>query len=344
MKKMTKCTFPTERAEQSAVLMAFPHGGTDWADDLKKALTPFVRIASTIASFEPLIVICDDVERTKELFCYTRNITFVQLPTNDTWARDFGPITVCENGRRKFLDFTFNAWGGKFESALDDAVTSRLVEAGVLRGEYENVDFVLEGGSIESDGKGTLLTTSKCLLNPNRNPGMTKVEIEEFLKLKLCIERILWLDFGELEGDDTDAHIDTLARFIDEESIAYVSCDDREDPHYEELKRMERQLRSFRTKGGDPYRLVPLPMPSAKYKDGGRLPATYANFLVINGAVLLPVYRDEKDEEAKRILRESFPGREIVPIDCLKLIEQGGSLHCVTMQIPKCRAAAAQTW
>ncbi|BBG65046.1 agmatine deiminase [Hydrogenimonas sp.] len=316
--------------------MAFPHAGTDWADDLKRALTPFVRIASTIAYSERLIIVCDDAKSTKELFCDIRNITFAEIPTDDTWARDFGPITVCENGKRRFLDFTFNAWGGKFESSLDNGVTAKLVEAGILEGEYEKVDFVLEGGSVESDGKGTLLTTSKCLLNPNRNPGMTKERIEEFLKEKLCLERILWLDYGELEGDDTDAHIDTLARFVDEETIAYVSCDDESDSHYEELKKMEQQLRNFRTAGGKPYRLVPLPMPSVKFKDGKRLPATYANFLITNRSLLLPVYGDRKDEEAKEIMRSLFPEREIVPINCLKLIEQGGSLHCVTMQIPAC--------
>lgn len=314
--------------------MAFPHAGTDWADDLKGALTPFVRIASSIAYNEPLLLICDDADKTRDLFCETRNITFVELPTNDTWARDFGPITIYENGVRKFLDFTFNGWGNKFQSDLDNAVTQQLVQKGILFGGYEKVDFVLEGGSIESDGNGTLMTTSRCLLNPNRNPEWTKEDIEDFLKEKLCIERILWLDHGELEGDDTDAHIDTLARFVDEKTIAYVACDDPEDSHYEELKKMETQLQSFTTSAGEPYRLVPLPLPSPKYKDGRRLPATYANFLITNHALLLPIYRDEKDKAVTDLFRSLFPTREVIPIDCSKLIEQGGSLHCVTMQIP----------
>jgi agmatine deiminase len=334
MTKMTTCTFPTEWHRQDAVLMAFPHAGTDWADDLKGALTPFVRIASSIAYNEPLLLICDDADKTRDLFCETRNITFVQLPTNDTWARDFGPITIYENGVRKFLDFTFNGWGNKFQSDLDNAVTQQLVQKGILFGGYEKVDFVLEGGSIESDGNGTLMTTSRCLLNPNRNPEWTKEDIEDFLKEKLCIERILWLDHGELEGDDTDAHIDTLARFVDEKTIAYVACNDPEDVHYEELKKMEAQLQSFTTKAGEPYRLVPLPLPSPKYKDGQRLPATYANFLITNHALLLPIYRDEKDKAVTDLFHSLFPTREVIPIDCSKLIEQGGSLHCVTMQIP----------
>ncbi len=334
MTKMTACTFPTEWHRQDAVLMAFPHEGTDWAKDLKGALTPFVRIASSIAYNEPLIIVCDDAEKTKQLFCEIRNITFVELPTNDTWARDFGPITVYIDGKRKFLDFTFNGWGGKFESALDNAVTKELVKKGYLYGDYEKVDFVLEGGSVESDGKGTLLTTSRCLLNPNRNPHMSKTQIEEFLKEKLCLERILWLDYGELEGDDTDAHIDTLARFVDERTIAYVACDDPKDSHYKELKKMEEQLKSFHTLEGEPYRLVPLPLPSPKYKEGRRLPATYANFLITNHALLLPIYSDKKDKKMIELFKTMFPSREVIPIECSKLIEQGGSLHCATMQIP----------
>jgi len=334
--KTTACTFPTEWHRQDAVLMAFPHEGTDWArSGLKAALTPFVRIASAIAYNEPVIILCRDAESVKSHFCDIRNITFVEIPFNDTWTRDYGPITVYENGTRKFLDFTFNGWGGKFESALDDAVTAELVKRGYLYGAYEKVDFVLEGGSVETDGEGTLLTTSRCLLNPNRNPDRTKDEIEKFLKEKLCVRRILWLDHGELAGDDTDAHIDTLARFVDEETIAHVTCDDPEDPHYEELAKMKEQLKSFRTQSGDPYRLVPLPLPSPKFDgEGNRLPATYANFLVTNHAILLPTYDDPLDKEMVDLFKELFPTREVIPINCMKLIEQGGSLHCSTMQIP----------
>ncbi len=334
--KTTACTFPTEWHRQDAVLMAFPHEGTDWArSGLKAALTPFVRIASAIAYNEPVIILCRDAESVKSHFCDIRNITFVEIPFNDTWTRDYGPITIYENGTRKFLDFTFNGWGGKFESALDDAVTAELVKRGYLYGAYEKVDFVLEGGSVETDGEGTLLTTSRCLLNPNRNPDRTKDEIEKFLKEKLCVRRILWLDHGELAGDDTDAHIDTLARFVDEETIAHVTCDDPEDPHYEELAKMKEQLKSFRTESGDPYRLVPLPLPSPKFDgEGNRLPATYANFLVTNHAILLPTYDDPLDKEMVDLFKELFPTREVITINCMKLIEQGGSLHCSTMQIP----------
>ena len=318
--------------------MAFPHENSDWADDLKGALTPFVRIASSIAWKEPLIIVCDDAEKLKPHFCYLDRITFVEIPTDDTWIRDFGPITIYEKGERKFLDFTFNAWGGKFESALDNVVTEALVKKGYLYGGYEKIDFVLEGGSIETDGAGTLLATARCLLNPNRNPGFDKPQIESLLKDKLGVTRILWLHHGELAGDDTDAHIDTLARFVDEKTIAYVACDDPEDEHYEELKKMEAELQGFTMPDGRPYRLIPLPLPQAKYDDKGRrLPATYANFLITNDAVLLPVYDDPKDKEMVALFAKLFPGREIIPINCLKLIEQGGSLHCSTMQVPAFR-------
>ena len=332
---MTACTFPTEWHRQESVLMALPHEGTDWAGDLKRALTPFVRIASSIAWNQPLLLLCQDAKSAKELFCDTRNITFIETAYNDTWTRDYGPITVYRDGRRTFLDFTFNGWGNKFESALDDGVTKTLVDKGYLYGDYEKIDFVLEGGSIETDGRGTLLTTTRCLLNPNRNPTYDKKAIEALLEDKLCVDRILWLHHGELAGDDTDAHIDTLARFIDERTIAYVTCDDPSDPHYDPLGEMAEELATFRTKEGRPYRLVPLPLPAPKYdKAGKRLPATYANFLIANHVLLLPTYADAEDRAMVALFKTLFPDKEIIPIDCLPLIEQGGSLHCSTMQIP----------
>ena len=326
---------PAEWEKQDAVLMAFPHEATDWAEDLRSALTPFVRIASAVAWDQPLVLLCRDQESVKPHFCDTRNITFLELPYNDTWTRDYGPVTVYEEGRRKFLDFTFNGWGGKFTANLDNAVTETLVKKGYLFGEYEKIDFVLEGGSIESDGQGTLLTTARCLLHPNRNPSYTQAQIETLLKEKLGVQRILWLEEGELLGDDTDAHIDTLARFVDTQTIAHVTCDDPNDPHYERLGRMREQIKSFRTQENRPYRLVPLPLPAPKYdKKGNRLPATYANYLVTNKAVLLPTYDDPKDKEMVALFQTLYPGREIIPINCLPLIRQGGSLHCSTMQIP----------
>ena len=321
--------------------MSFPHKKTDWYDpsdpkSLDAALSPFIRIAQAIAYKEPVYIVCDDKKRISDMFCSTFNMIFWELPTNDTWIRDYGYISIEENGERKLLDFTFDGWGGKFDAELDNNVNRSLYNTGLMgTTPLEHIDFVLEGGSIESDGAGTILTTSTCLCNPNRNGGLSKTEVEKKLREYLGATRILWLDHGYLAGDDTDSHIDTLARFVDRETIAYVKCEDEKDEHYESLRAMETQLRSFRRADGAPYRLVPLPMPAAKFNaKGHRLPATYANFLISNGALIFPTYEDrENDKKAEHIFRELFPDREIIPVNCTKLIEQGGSLHCSTMQI-----------
>ena len=234
------------------------------------------------------------------------------------------------------LDFTFNGWGLKFASDKDNQITRRAVETEILKGRYINrLGFVLEGGSIESDGMGTLLTTSECLLSPNRNGQLNKVEIEEYLRSTFHLERVLWLDYGYLAGDDTDSHIDTLARFCSPDTIAYVQCRDVNDEHYEELHRMEEQLKTFRTLAGEPYRLLALPMADKIEAEGERLPATYANFLIMNDAVLYPTYNQpENDMHAKEVMQMAFPKHEIEGVDCRALIKQHGSLHCVTMQYP----------
>ena len=234
------------------------------------------------------------------------------------------------------LDFCFNGWGMKFAANYDNQINRRLFESGMLKGAYRNcLDFVLEGGSIESDGRGTLLTTSTCLLAPNRNETKNRKDIETYLKSLFHMEQILWLDYGYLAGDDTDSHVDTLARMCPDDTIVYVKCTDCQDEHYDELRKMEEQLKTFRTLGGEPYRLLPLPMADAVECEGERLPATYANFLIMNEAVLYSTYNQpEHDALAARVLAEAFPGREIVGIDCRVLIKQHGSLHCVTMQYP----------
>ncbi len=317
---------PAEWEKQDCVLMVFPHANSDWADELLSAKSVFVKMASAICYKQKLILICDDIKSTKELFCYHNNISFVKLKTNDTWIRDFGPISIYDDNRRKLIDFQFNGWGGKFDFDFDNIISKQLFEQLCFK------DFVLEGGSIDSDGASTILTTSKCLLNPNRNPNLTKSEIEEVLKTTLGAKRVLWLNNGFLLGDDTDAHIDTLARFIDKDTIAYVTCD-KDDEHHNSLKKMEDELKSFKTIEGNSYKLIPLPLPSAIYKDGRRLPATYANFLIINHAILLPIYDDILDTKMIELFKILFPNREIIPINSLRLIEEGGSIHCSTMNI-----------
>ena len=327
---------PAEWQKQRAVLMAFPHENSDWNNDLKSALTPFIRTAQAIAYTTPVYIICDDIEEVSSLFCSPRNLSFIEIETNDTWIRDFGYISVIEDGEVKLLDFKFDAWGGKFEFALDNEVNKKLHKKGYMGViPLESIDFVLEGGAIESDGLGTILTTSACLCNDNRNGGLSKDEVEEKLKEYLGAKRVLWLDHGYLAGDDTDSHVDTLARFVSTDTIMYVQCLDEDDEHYIELQKMEEQLKDFKDSDGNFYNLLPLPLPSAKYdEEHNRLPATYVNFLITNGALIYPTYSVEEDKIAHEIFKDFFVDREIIPVECSRFIEEGGSLHCSTMQIP----------
>ncbi|MBR4296619.1 MAG: agmatine deiminase family protein [Bacteroidaceae bacterium] len=332
-----------EWGKVSGVQLTWPHAGTDWNYMLEEVTACYLQLAYAIASRTQLLIVTPHLEDLQKLLAtkfpkhVLDNITIFECPTNDTWARDHGPITYAiPDGHLQLLDFRFNGWGGKFEATLDNKITKALTEAGILKGEYINhLDFELEGGSIESDGAGTLLTTSECLLNPNRNPELSKEDIEKRLKEWFGLERILWLDHGYLAGDDTDSHIDTLARLCPNNTIAYVQCTDTTDEHYEALQAMEEQLRTFTTTDGDPYNLVPLPMAAPAYdEDGERLPATYANYLVVNNAVLYPTYATPQiDQLAALQLAKAFPGYELVGIDCTALIRQHGSLHCAAMQL-----------
>lgn len=334
---------PPEWYPQSAIQLTWPHLSTDWEYMIEDVTACYVRIAVEILKRQKLIVVCHDddlvryqLQEYKHLF---DNLICVQLPTNDTWARDHSGISVFKNGEKHIYDFTFNGWGLKFASDLDNQITRGLHAQKIFRDDVEldnHKDFVLEGGALESDGKGTLLTTSECLLSPNRNSYLSKDGIEDYLKEVFGLDRVLWLDHGYLAGDDTDSHIDTLARYCDEHTIVYVKCDDKEDEHYEALSKMETRLETFTDYKGKPYDLIPLPMAKAVYdEDNTRLPATYANFLILNGAVLVPFYNDkERDEEARLQLQKAFLDREVIGIDCSPLIRQHGSLHCITMQYP----------
>jgi agmatine deiminase len=333
-----------EWAPQSGVMLTWPHEHGDWATRLKQVEPVFTEIARQVSRREKVLISCYDqghrehVERQLSAAGVDRGRVVLRVvPSNDTWARDHGPLTVTCQNEPLLLDFGFNGWGGKYGHELDNQITRRLYAQDTFgAAPLQTVDLILEGGSIEVDGSGTLLTTERCLLAPTRNPRVTREQLEQRLKELLGINRILWLHHGYLAGDDTDSHIDTLARFCDRNTIAYVSCDDPTDEHYAELRAMEQELRAFRTADGQPYHLVPLPWPRAKLDDdGNRLPATYANVLVINGAVLVPTYEDPADGVALARLGECFPDREIVAVDCLPLIYQFGSLHCVTMQLPE---------
>ena len=305
---------PAEWEPQSGVQLTWPHAATDWAPMLDDIVAVYDEMAREIRKREQLLI--------------------VPPPSNDTWARDHGFITlVNDKGGVRLLDFQFNGWGEKFPAEIDNTLNRRIYDEGHVQGEYvDHLDFVLEGGSIESDGRGTIFTTSCCLLAPHRNQPLTQQEIEDRLKEWLCADRIVWLNHGSLLGDDTDGHIDTLVRICPDDTLLYIGGDD----DHPDLALMEQELRDLRTLDGQPYRLLRLPLPRPIYDDGDRLPATYANFLVINGAVLVPTYaQPDLDGEAMRIIGEAFPGRDIVGIDCRPVIRQHGSLHCCTMQYPE---------
>ncbi len=340
MKNILEIEFPAEWATQSGVQLTWPHAETDWNDQLEEVTACYVNIAHEILQREKLLIVCKNKEEViRSLGAFdSERVIFRETQTNDTWARDHGAISVIVNDKPYIYDFTFNGWGLKFAANHDNQITKYLYQNQTFAPEVGYKDMkhcILEGGSIESDGCGTILTTSQCLLSPNRNGYKDKAEITDYLQLVFGAKRILWLNKGFLSGDDTDSHIDTLARFCDPETIAYVRCEDENDIHYKELTLMERELQSFKTLEGKPYRLIALPMADEVIDEGERLPATYANFLVINGAVLVPFYQSPQDEAAKTLLQEAFPDREIIGINCLPLIKQHGSLHCITMQFPK---------
>ena len=335
---------PAEWMPQSGVMLTWPRRESPWGAQRPSVEAVFLRLAAEIARRELVLIVIEDERERARIMQELRGqgtdpdkLRFATAPSNDVWARDHGPIVVWRGAQTVLLDFRFNGWGRKYASDEDDRITRRLHDQGVFgRHAREPVDLVLEGGSIESDGTGTLLTTARCLLSPTRNPKLARNGVEEQLAAWLGARRVLWLEHGFLAGDDTDSHVDTLARFCDPKTIAYVSCEDPGDEHYDELSAMGAELAALRTAAGKPYRLVPLPWPRARLEDSGeRLPATYANFLIINGAVLVPLYDDPADGEALTRLAACFPGREIVGIPALPLIRQYGSVHCVTMQLPK---------
>ncbi len=322
---------------QSAVLIAWPNAETDWSVNLSDAIACYTQIAKAILNRQPLIVLAHQPEKVHQQLQHS-NLRVVQYHFDDTWLRDYGPIAVEENRQLQLLDFQFNGWGLKFACRADNEATYFLHQQKVLNPQLPllSTGFVLEGGAIETDGAGTLLTTSNCLCSYHRNPHLSQQQIELELLHYLGIKRVLWLDHGHLAGDDTDAHIDTLARFCSSDTIAYVQCTDQKDEHYKALQQMEQQLQHFTQADGSPYQLVPLPMPAAIYAtDGHRLPATYANFLIINGAVLAPTYGVAEDNLALKQLQKCFPQHELVSINCRALIEQHGSLHCMSMQLAK---------
>ncbi|MBQ0056655.1 MAG: agmatine deiminase family protein [Bacteroidales bacterium] len=373
---------PAEWEPQSFVQIAWPHADTDWNPYLQSAVECYRNVAREVSLREDLIIVTPEPESVREILNDTPGVMMdrihiLEVPTNDTWARDHAFLTLVgesgmegiedkedkgdkgdkedkgdkgDKGGKILSDFCFNGWGQKFASNFDNRINEHTFEwlSQNLKGEVSYADnrrIVLEGGSVESDGCGTLLTTTSCLMAPNRNYYETKAEAEEMLRRTLNAKHILWLDNSWLDGDDTDGHIDTVARLCPNDTIVYVQCTDPEDEHFGTLSAMERELMALRTIDGRPFRLIPVPLPDPVIEGNfayfveeereQRLPATYANFLIVNGAVLMPTYgQPAKDRQAMEALQDAFPDREIVGIDCQVLVRQHGSLHCITMQYP----------
>ena len=326
---------------QRGILMAWPDSKTDWLENLEEAQKCYQDIINILLNYTDVCLICREKQVVELTFTEKKGqVVFIEASYDDTWARDFGPIAVRdEEDRIRFLDFGFNGWGKKFDAENDNLINLALLKNELLPNLTDHRQFILEGGSIETDGHGTLLSTTHCLLAPNRNQPMDLKAIEDYLSKSLGIKRFLWLTSGYLAGDDTDSHIDTLARFCSPKTIAYVQCQDSSDEHYEALHAMEAQLKRFTDTSGEPYNLVPLPMASATYDaTRQRLPATYANFLILNEAVLVPTYDSPVDEQAITQLEKAFPDKSVVGVNCNALIKQHGSLHCITMQIPQSNA------
>ena len=337
-------TLPAEWAPQSGVMLTWPHTQSDWAANLEAVERVYLQLAQAICPRELLLLVCHDRDHQQHVQhvlsaagISQSQIRFARQTSNDSWARDHGPICVSENGQPRLLDFQFNGWGGKYPHDLDNRITAGLHAAGYFGAvPLDSLELVLEGGSIDSDGEGSLLTTRACLGHPGRNPRLSISEIEQQLKHLLGVERILWLQHGELAGDDTDSHVDMLARFCNPRTIAHSACTDPNDEHFVALSAMQQELAAMRRPDGQAYELVALPIPQSIYnKEGQRLPASYANFLIINGAVLVPQYGEEADAVALARLTACFPSRDVMGIDCRAVIEQFGSLHCLTMQLPE---------
>ncbi len=296
-----KTRIPAEWEEQEALIVVFPPKQSDWAHSIEEIHQTYLTFISTIARFQKCLVICEDKTALANLLPSLQNIELIEMLTNDTWIRDFGGINVYKNHKRRTYDFVFNAWGNKFEANMDNGITKRLFDEGHLKGKLKSLDFVLEGGSIDSNGHGVMLSTAYCLFEENRNAHLSKKKIKKTLMKLFGLKELIILKNGALMGDDTDSHIDTLARFINKNTIAYVKCYDKDDEHYEELKKMEKELKKTK------YDLVPLPLPSAKYFHDHRIPATYMNFVLINNAVLVPTYSDPYDVEVLETVARYFP-------------------------------------
>lgn len=337
---------PAEWEPCQAVLLTWPHQYMDW-HDMVEIEHCYIEIVRTILSTSSVFIVCLDITHQQHITRVLQQSAsqlhkchFFYAKSNDCWIRDYGPISVWENvDTPLMLNFIFDGWGGKYSAKQDNAITDKLATQHCFATtKIIPIDFQLEGGSIESDGQNTLLVTSSCLLNPNRGRARKKEKINQDFKKWFGIERVLWLDHGALKGDDTDGHIDMLTRFANTTTLLYVQSTSKKDVNYDALQAMESTIKTWRQRDNKPYCLIPLPSPDisySKYDTSRILPQTYTNFLIINDLVLVPQYQNTQDKEAIDTIQYAFPHLRVVGLDSAALIEQGGSVHCMTMNIPK---------
>ena len=334
---------PAEWEPQSAVQLTWPHDQGDWEQNLQPARDCFTRIATVLSQQQTVLIVArEEAERvtiSSDLVRAGANMPacrFAIAPSDDSWARDHSPLTVIDGDGPRLLKFEFNGWGGRYRAERDNQLPAVLQAQGIVGDTpMSSTNIVLEGGAVECDGAGHFLLRSSCIVDDKRNPGLDRAAMAAVFERWLGAQHIHWLDVGDLEGDDTDGHIDTLARFAPSGAILHQSCEDPNDSHHAVLAAMADSLAGLSDSDGLPRELIPLPLPRPiRDSDGRRMPGGYANFLVANQQVLVPVYDDPADEVAVARIEQAFPEHQVRPVDCRALVRQGGSLHCVTMQYP----------
>lgn len=339
--------FPAEWEQQQAVLLCFPHNGNDWPGKYGAIQWAFVEFIKKVADVEQVILLVASeqlktnvLEKLEIADVKTENVSFIIQKTNRSWMRDSGPIIVKKGSERKALNFNFNGWAKYNNYKLDKQVPEKIasfLNIPLDQVIYKGKPVVLEGGAIDVNGKGTLITTEECLLDPKiqvRNEGFTKADYEAIFKEHLGITNTIWLGDG-VEGDDTHGHVDDLARFVNEDTIITVVETDTNNPNYKPLQDNLQRLKNAKLENGKKPNIVTLPMPNRLNFDGISLPASYANFLIINSVVLVPTFNDERDREALNSIADCFPDRKIIGISAIDFIWGFGTLHCLSQQIPQ---------
>lgn len=328
---------PPEWSKHSATWMSWPFDEELWFGRLEDVRNEYKNLTKTIAQFEHVhMLLCHEEAKTsafKKLES-EKNITFHSVSLNDIWFRDNGPTFVQnpQTSEVSLVKWQFNAWGGKFDWDLDNLAAYQIVKTYPLN--FFEANIVMEGGALEVNGQGVCLTTRQCLMSANRNPKLTEKDIELALKNYLGIHTIIWLENG-LEGDHTDGHIDTLIRFANESTILYSICDDKDDMNFATTQHNYEILKNSKDQNGNPFTLIPLVLPKNKYlQNGNRVPATYANFYIGNGFVVVPLYDDPNDSVALNTIKKAFPNHKVIGLNSKNLILGGGSFHCLTQQEP----------